>query len=80
MAKGLHLKGVENQTLFVLQQGKLYSASRNTRHPPKAGVMLVRRLRRWPNIKPALGGSLVFAERAEGAPGVTSTKNSQVIV
>ena len=28
---------------------------------PNAGLMLVQRLERWPNIKPALGGGLVFA-------------------
>ena len=34
----------------------------NTRHQPNAGPMLVHRLRRWPDIGPALGRCLVFAE------------------
>ena len=33
----------------------------NTRHSPNAGTMLVHRLRRWPNIVPALGERLVIA-------------------
>ena len=32
----------------------------NTRHSPSAGLMLGHRLRRWFNIKPALGECLVF--------------------
>ena len=31
-----------------------------TRHPPNVGSMLGQRLRRWPNIKPAMGRSLVL--------------------
>ena len=34
----------------------------NTRHSPIAGAMLVQRLRRWPNIEPAMGECLAFAE------------------
>ena len=34
----------------------------NTRHPTNAGLMLVHRLRRWPNINPTLVGCLVFAD------------------
>ena len=33
----------------------------NTMYLPNAGSMLVHRLRRWPNIEPALGRRLVFA-------------------
>ena len=33
----------------------------NTMHQPNAGPMLVHRLRRWPNIVPALGWCIVFA-------------------
>ena len=32
----------------------------NNSHCPKAGLMLFHRLRRWPNITPALGQFLVF--------------------
>ena len=31
----------------------------NTRRLPNAGLMLAQRLRRWPNIKPALGEYIV---------------------
>ena len=37
------------------------SAPANWSHSPKAGFMLFQRLRRWPNINPALGERLVFA-------------------
>ena len=33
----------------------------NTRNSPNVVLMLAHRLRRWPNIKTALGESLVFA-------------------
>ena len=33
----------------------------NTRRSPDAGLMLVHRLRRWPNIKPASGERFVIA-------------------
>ena len=33
----------------------------NTRRSPNVGTMLANRLRRWPNIVPALGERLVFA-------------------
>ena len=33
----------------------------NTTRWPSVGLMLAHRLRRWPNIKPALGQRLVFA-------------------
>ena len=41
----------------------LFSSSipENTGHRLKAGLMLDHRLRRWPNIDPALGGRHVFA-------------------
>ena len=32
----------------------------NTKYWPNAGLMLVHRLRRWPNIKPPLGECPVF--------------------
>ena len=35
--------------------------SANTRGSPNAGSMLGHRLRRWPNIEPALGEPVVFA-------------------
>ena len=35
-----------------------------TRLCPNAGLMLVHRLRRWPNVSPALGGSPVYKEEA----------------
>ena len=34
----------------------------NTRHRTNAGLMLGNRLRRWPNIIPAMVGCLVFAD------------------
>ena len=35
-----------------------------TTHPTNVDLMLAHRLRRWANIKPALGGCLVFAGNA----------------
>ena len=45
---------------YLYQFKKLPS---NTKHWPNAGLMLDQRLRRWPNIKPALGQCFVFAGR-----------------
>ena len=45
----------------LILAAKPYSLSGNTRTLPNAGLMLARRLRRRPNINPALGGSIVSA-------------------
>ena len=37
------------------------AAPANTKHSPSVGTMLAYRLRRWPNIVPALDERLVFA-------------------
>ena len=39
----------------------------NTRQRPSLGLMLAYHLRRWPNIKPALGGRLVCVDRQSSA-------------
>ena len=48
--------GPQTVTLAHIQRG----AKKKTRKP-NTGLMLVQRLRRWPNISPALGQSLVLA-------------------
>ena len=35
----------------------------SSRNQPNVGSMLAHRLRRWPNVEPALGESLMFVRR-----------------
>ena len=45
---------------YANERGIFYSDPVRTRRWPAAGLMLVHRLRRWPNIRPAAGQRLVF--------------------
>ena len=45
--------------LFTFSENMECNIPGNMIYPPNAGLMLVHRLRRWPNIEPVLGGCLV---------------------
>ena len=45
---------------FISVQRFLSCRRSNTRHWPRSGLMLALRLRRWANISPVLGNSVVF--------------------
>ena len=56
--------------------GQFTTVPANTGHQPNAGWMLVRRLRRWPSIQPALG--LLGCYYHLDYPGI-QTRNSQLM-
>ena len=49
---------------WVIQPHYKTMGTTPTRHSPNTVFMLVQRLRRWPNIKPALGECTLFAGKA----------------
>ena len=47
--------------LYKVYYSNILANHSKTRRSPNVGSMLVHRLRRWPNIVPTLGESLMFA-------------------
>ena len=56
----------------------IYDNPTNTKRSPSAGLMLVHRLRRWPNIEPALGGRLALAGNRTKVQNAYTSKMSRL--